>query len=139
MRFLRRIVIHCTATPRSATVDSILNYWKNHKKWNSPGYHFLIDGKAQTHNLLPIEQIANGAKYYNHDSIHISYIGGIDNHGQPKDTRTEEQKEALITVVADIMASHPNLEIVGHRDLPKVKKDCPCFDVKSWIFSVFHN
>ena len=24
-------------------------------------------------------------------------------------------------------------EILGHRDLPWVRKSCPCFDVKEWL------
>ena len=27
---------------------------------------------------------------------------------------------------------NPEAEVLGHRDFPDVKKDCPCFDVKEW-------
>ena len=33
----------------------------------------------------------------------------------------------------------PDAEILGHRDLPNVHKDCPSFDVKRWLKLVdFH-
>jgi N-acetylmuramoyl-L-alanine amidase len=27
---------------------------------------------------------------------------------------------------------HPDAEVLGHRDLPNVNKDCPCFDARAW-------
>jgi len=139
MRKISRIVIHCTATQQTATVQSILNYWKNVKKWNSPGYHFLIDPKGEVHKLLPIEHIANGARGFNHDSIHISYIGGVDSENNPIDNRTQEQINAMLALIAslrldDLIAQVP---IVGHRDLPGVHKACPSFDVQTWIESIY--
>jgi len=29
---------------------------------------------------------------------------------------------------------YPDARVVGHRDLPGVKKDCPCFDVNGASF-----
>ena len=37
------------------------------------------------------------------------------------------------------VVSYPDAEILGHRDLPNVHKDCPAFDVKRWLKLVdFH-
>ena len=34
---------------------------------------------------------------------------------------------------------YPDAEILGHRDLPWVRKSCPCFDVKEWLKEIdFH-
>jgi hypothetical protein len=27
---------------------------------------------------------------------------------------------------------YPQAEVLGHRDIPGVKKDCPSFNVKEW-------
>ena len=36
-------------------------------------------------------------------------------------------------------ARHYNAHSIGHRDLPWVRKSCPCFDVKKWLREIdFH-
>ena len=67
-------------------------------------------------------------KGYNWCSLGIVYEGGLDEQGHPADTRTEAQKHALIALLRALKADYPDAQILGHRDLPWVKKDCPCFD-----------
>ena len=47
----------------------------------------------------------------------------------PEDTRTPEQKETLHRLIQRLKEDYPEARVVGHRDLPGVKKDCPCYDV----------
>ena len=51
--------------------------------------------------------------------------------GRPKDTRTPEQKAALWALLRSLKVDYPDATILGHRDLPNVRKDCPCFDVQA--------
>lgn len=139
MRTIKYIVLHCTATQPSATVKSIQNYWKNTLKWKNPGYHFLIEANGKVNSLLPIEQVSNGVAGFNSNSIHISYIGGIDKKGFPKDTRTPDQVSAQIQLIKDLKLKFPNAEILGHRDFPGVTKACPSFDVREWLKCVHLN
>jgi len=137
VRSIKRIVIHCTATTQSVTVQSILNYWRNVRKWKYPGYHYLIEANGEVNNLLSIDQVANGAKGYNKDSIHISYIGGLNG-----DDRTQDQKNSMLALIQTIKLKDyiaPNIPIIGHRDLPDVKKTCPSFDVTNWMRSIGGN
>lgn len=131
MRTIKYIAIHCTATPQSATIDNIRNYWKNVLKWKQPGYHYIVKPDGSVVNLLDIDKISNGVKGYNHETINISYIGGIDEaSGNPKDTRTDAQKVAIKNLLIQLRAKFPNAIIQGHRDFPNVKKACPSFDAK---------
>lgn len=132
MRAIRYIVIHCTASQPTATKESILNYWKNVLKWKSVGYHRLIDANGVIHELAKYEQITNGVKGYNSESIHFSYIGGIDDKGKPKDTRTQKQKESLLYLIKQAKEQFPDAIVQGHRDFG-AKKACPSFDVKQWL------
>ena len=77
MRDIKYIVVHCTATPQTATVSSIQNYWKNTLKWVMPGYHFMIKSDGEIIQLLEIEKISNGVKGFNSVSINISYHKGM--------------------------------------------------------------
>jgi N-acetylmuramoyl-L-alanine amidase len=44
-----------------------------------------------------------------------------------KDTRTKEQKESLINLIADIRKKYPILSVNGHNEY--AAKACPSFDV----------
>ena len=68
------------------------------------------------------------AKGYNSHSLGVCYEGGYDEQGRVADTRTKAQKEALLKLLKKLKAEHLQAEIVGRRDLPGVKKACPCFD-----------
>lgn len=129
------IVVHCTATPQNTKVQSILNYWKNVLKWSRPGYHFVIEADGNVVKLQDIEEPTNGVAGFNRNSVHVSYIGGIDRSGKPIDNRTPEQKKAmteLLTKVRNqITLNQRTFPIIqGHKDFPGVKKACPSFDAK---------
>ena len=70
-----------------------------------------------------------GAHCLNHNrySIGICYEGGLDARGQPEDTRTLEQKLAMLHLLEVLHRRYPKALIVGHRDLSH-DRDCPCFD-----------
>lgn len=132
MRAIKNIVIHCTATAPTATVESIRNYWRNVLGWKSPGYHYLIKSDGEIVNLQPIQSLANGVAGHNSNSIHVSYIGGVEGT-RPMDTRTAQQKVSMLKIVKELKAKFPQAEIKGHRDFPGVNKACPSFDVKKWV------
>ena len=129
MRAITHIVVHCTATPQTTTVASIQRYWRDNLKWKSPGYHFLIEANGTVNNLQPITLPSNGVAGHNANSIHVSYIGGV-NGQKAVDNRTEAQKTALLRILTDLKKQFPNAIIQGHRDFPRVAKACPSFDAK---------
>jgi N-acetylmuramoyl-L-alanine amidase len=131
MRKIDYIVIHCTATQPNTKKEAILSYWKNTLKWKTVGYHRLIDANGVIHELAMFEQITNGVKNFNSESIHFSYIGGIDESGRPKDTRTLKQKESLLYLVKQAKKQFPNAIVQGHKDFKGVAKACPSFDAKN--------
>jgi N-acetylmuramoyl-L-alanine amidase len=131
MRDIKYIVIHCTATQPNTKKEAILSYWKNTLKWKTVGYHRLIDANGVIHELAKFEQITNGVKGYNSESIHFSYIGGIDESGRPKDTRTLKQKESLLYLVKQAKKQFPNAIVQGHKDFKGVAKACPSFEAKN--------
>lgn len=133
MRPINYIVLHCTAGPQTQTVNEIQSYWRNSLGWKDPGYHFLIKTNGEAVQLLPIEKPSNGVKGFNANSIHISYIGGVDKAGRALDNRTPEQIRTQIELITKYKAMFPKAEIKGHRDFPGVTKECPSFDVRTWL------
>lgn len=133
MRTINFIVVHCTATPPETTTGAIQKYWKEQLGWTRPGYHYLIQRDGEVVQLLSEKEIANGVRGYNKESIHLSYIGGIDGQGKPVDNRSARQVHAMFDLVVKLSVKYPKATILGHRDFPGVKKACPCFDVRRWL------
>jgi N-acetylmuramoyl-L-alanine amidase len=135
MREIKYIILHCTATLQNASVESIQRYWKEVMKWKDPGYHFIIKPNGSLQNLQPIEKPSNGVAGYNANSIHISYIGGIDREGKPVDNRTDSQRKAMYELVKALKRQFPEAEVKGHNDFTD-KKACPSFKVSDWLKQV---
>jgi len=130
MRNIKYLVVHCTASPQTATVEAVLRYWKEHLKWKSPGYHKIVKPNGEVVTLAPDDAVCNGVAGHNSVCLHVSYIGGIDSRLKPLDNRTSGQKEALLQVLHQWKKKYPNAIIQGHKDFPGVKKACPSFDAK---------
>lgn len=160
MRQIDYLILHTTAGPQNQKVSVILNYWKS-IGWKYPGYHFMIEKDGRIARLLPIEMVSNGVKGYNHNSIHICTIGGVEiikglnDKGKPinvvgkaLDNRTEEQKKSQIELLEALTHKFPKAAIRGHRDFSVDKnrdgkimpnewmKTCPSYPAREWALSV---
>lgn len=131
MRKIEKIVIHTTATPQTTTVESIRRYWRDVLKWKQVGYHVIVLASGGIVRLAGDDVITNGVAGHNSTALHVSYIGGIDAEGKPKDTRTEAQKEAIEKQVKAWLELYPNAVVCGHNQLGL--KACPSFDVRPWL------
>ena len=128
MRKINEIIVHCAATRegRDFTVEDITR-WHKARGFATIGYHYVIYRDGSIHEGRPLEQIGAHCVGHNKHSIGICYIGGCASDGKtPKDTRTPEQKEALLALLRRLKARFPNATIHGHRDF--AAKACPSFD-----------
>lgn len=132
MRRIDLIICHCSATKitQDFPVESLEACHKA-RGFKTIGYHYYITKDGQVHQCRPEDMIGAHARRYNAHSIGICYEGGLDANGEPADTRTEAQKHAMIALLRSLKVDYPDAEILGHRDLPWVKKKCPCFDARS--------
>ena len=132
MRRIDLIVIHCTASrPDQHIPMEQLDQMHKAKGWKCCGYHYYITRDGQLHFGRPEEMVGAHARHYNAHSIGVCYEGGLDEKGRADDTRTPAQKLTLYTLLVSLKQDYPDAEIVGHRDLPNVHKDCPCFDART--------
>lgn len=142
-----RVVIHTTATPegRLYPKEQAQRDWNSRGFGGVPGYHFLIHANGRIDTLRRLndnvtiepEEIVYGAKGYNTSSVHMCYVGGVVKVGKkfiPKDTRTMNQKTAISVICARLRKKMPWIKIMGHRDLPEVKKACPSFRVQDYYY-----
>lgn len=127
------LTIHCAATPEGRDVTpQAIEQW-DIDKFGQKSYHWIVRLDGSTHRSLSDDQKGAHVGKNNSGNIGICYVGGCDKAMNAKDTRTEAQKLALLTLVRTYQARYPGIVIRGHRDWPGVAKACPSFDVAAWL------
>ena len=129
MRSITLIIIHCSAVrPDQQSSVAQIDSWHRERGFKfGVGYHYVIRRDGEVEAGRP--EWLTGAHCLNHNShsIGVCYEGGLNIRGQPADTRTEAQKQAMRQLLEELHRRYPRALIVGHHDL-NPGKDCPCFD-----------
>lgn len=144
------LVIHCSATRAGQDVRAAdIDKWHKERGFACIGYNYVIDldgtvevGRPLNRDGAHCNTAGLSGVSYNKHSIGICYVGGLDQNGNPADTRTPEQKQALANLVYRLINEYPIVEVIGHRDASPDKngdgkitpnewmKQCPCFSVR---------
>lgn len=137
------IAIHCSATPADAKHENIdaatIRQWHRAKGWRDIGYHYVIkrDGAVQKGRADDVPGAHEPR--INARSLAICLVGGspplgsaASKQGLGENNYTPAQWVSLNTLVHELKVKHPNAEVLGHRDVPGVRKACPSFDVRPW-------
>ena len=124
---VKLLVVHCTATRcnKPFSVEKLIACGK--AKFGQCSYHYYVRLDGTIVPLLPESVQGVHARGYNSCSLGVVYEGGLDAQGNADDTRTAEQKHTLYALLKELTRSYPEARIIGHRELPHVAKDCPCF------------
>ena len=119
MRTITLIVVHCSAVrPDQTSSAAQIDTWHRRQGWKlGIGYHYVVRRDGQIEPGRP--EWLTGAHCRNHNahSIGVCYEGGLDIRGQPADTRTEAQRQALRRLLKELKERYPRALIVGHHDL----------------------
>lgn len=118
-------------------------------KLKAIGYHYVIDRAGLVLCGRHVDEVGAHAQGYNAKSIGICMVGidqyspaqwsslahlvtcevaRITGRNGPADRRDPLTQGACVS-----WARKHNIRIVGHRDLPNVRKTCPGFDVSTWL------
>ena len=129
-RIINEIIVHCSATPegKDYTVENIRKCHLQ-RGFKDIGYHYVIYRDGSIHKGREESIIGAHCSGHNSNSIGVCYIGGLAKDGKtPKDTRTEEQKESLISLLRELHSKYPKAKIYPHYKI--ANKACPCFDAE---------
>ena len=131
MRRITLIIVHCSANKAgSALRMADIDRYHRSLGWKCCGYHYVIPTDGSIEVGRPEEMVGAHCVNHNKYSIGVCYIGGLADDGiTPADTRTEAQKLALKSLLADLQQRYPNALILGHCELDYRKPHCPGFSV----------
>lgn len=141
-RRIDRIIIHCSAVrPDQTSSARQIDQWHRARGWKMIGYHYVIRRDGKVEKGRPEEMVGAHTKGINSHSIAICYEGGLapvrSNPAAkkpsavtyvPADTRTPEQKAALIKLIRELKTRYPNATVHGHNEF--AQKACPCFPAR---------
>ena len=123
------VILHCSATNSEQDFDAAtIDRWHKANGWKGCGYHFVIKRDGTVERGRDITERGAHAKGYN-DTIGVCYIGGCDLSGRPEDNMTVQQVTAFKQLVNKLRDIFGEVRVIGHNDLPGVRKACPSFKV----------
>lgn len=143
-RRITKIIFHCSATQDGKEFSAKDIDAMHMRRWgvnSGCGYHYIItaDGRVEKgrwsdsagSHAGPKKEI--GRPSSNVDTIAVCYIGGVDK----KQVALKEGLRPRQRVTAEILLSslqrgyglQPE-NVIGHNELPKVNKGCPCTDMQ---------
>ena len=130
MRDINKIILHCSATRegQDISIETIRGWHVNERGWSDIGYHYVILLDGTVDKARPVERQGAHVRGHNKGSIGICYVGGCDADMNPKDTRTDLQKDSLTELISYLMDSYEDATLHGHNEFSS--KACPSFDVK---------
>lgn len=141
-----KATVHCTATPPEMDIGAV-EVDRMHRKRNflCIGYNFIIRRNGVIESGRPLDTHGSHCKDGNRNETHIgiALVGGISskpqkhvpgnkwNGSDAEANFTPAQMASLSALLAHLGISPSNTE--GHRDVPRVTKACPSFEVKHWL------
>jgi len=130
MRDINKIILHCSATREGQDIstETIRGWHVNERGWSDIGYHYVVLLDGTVDKARPVERQGAHVRGKNKGSIGVCYIGGCDADMNPKDTRTDLQKESLTELISYLMDSYEDATLHGHNEFSS--KACPSFNVK---------
>jgi N-acetylmuramoyl-L-alanine amidase len=133
-------IIHCSDTPIGMDVGvEEITRWHTDKPprgngWSAIGYALVIKrdgsvekGRDRDNDGDVFNEIGAHARGFNRDGFGICLVGG-----KSKFNFTDQQMVSLWFEMDEIEKRFPDIEWMGHCDIPGVTKECPMFDVRSW-------
>jgi len=134
------IAIHCSATPATSDIGAAdIRRWHRAQGWRDIGYHYVIRRDGTIEKGRPDDMPGAHEPKINSRSLSVCLVGGSPPVGSPahkkglgEDNFTDAQWASLKKLVTELHRKHPKAEVLGHRDVPGVRKACPSFDARAW-------
>ncbi len=147
-RQIKSIIIHSSATPNGEHISiEEIDRWHlqqgfkrsaEFRQRQNPnlvaiGYHFVISPNGAVATGRHFDEIGAHAQGFNSKSIGICLIG-TDQFTRAQWKSLEKNVCGLVTDIVLLQETKDSEipRVLGHRDLPDVRKECPGFSVAEW-------
>lgn len=106
------------------------------------GYHLVIDREGFIHYIRDVLSMGSHCPAYNHVSIGVCLIGGLDADGEHVNNFTLMQTGSLHMIVGCFQRQWVNGKVLGHNELRGYREGpskCPSIDmnlVRSWVSDI---
>ena len=144
-RKINKIIVHCTATPKGRDYDAhSIDRMHINRDFAGIGYHYLVLNDGSLERGRWVDAVGAHAAGNNLNTIGIAYVGGVDNNIHPLfDAMTPAQHDTLIQTLVQLIQLYglKSSDILGHNELPKVAKACPCLTmakIREEVLNVRH-
>ena len=120
MREIHYIVVHCTDSPDNVDIGAKqINQWHQIRGWLQIGYHCVVRKNGSREEGRSHNEVGAHAFGYNSNSLGIVWVGKYDCNSK--------QMTSLISEIVEWMLAYdiPIANVLGHNELPDVKKTCP--------------
>ena len=107
-RKIKEIILDCSLTGPDMDwgVNELSAFERDRTGIKATGYHFVVRKDGTVENGRPLYKPGVFCSGHNKHSIGICYIGGIDQHGNFSDTRTDLQKFALVRLISKLLVMY---------------------------------
>ncbi len=128
-----KIIIHCSYTRPDMDWggEEIRKIHVEENGWDDIGYHYIVKRNGVIDRGRPHDAVGAHCRGQNQTSIGLCLIGGMAPDGAPVFNFTRNQLHALDIKLMELRKDYPSATIHGHNEFSN--KDCPCFDVQSYI------
>jgi N-acetylmuramoyl-L-alanine amidase len=133
MRPIKKIIVHCSATPPDMDigVHEIRIWHKKENGWKDIGYHWVIRRNGEIEAGRDLNDAGAHTPGQNSDSIGVCLVGGVTKQNKPENNFKAKQMNTLRLYLKVCRALYPNATIHGHNEFSN--KACPSFDVQEWL------
>lgn len=128
MRFISRIIIHCSDSDAAGQDVAEIRRWHLLRSFHDIGYHYVIVRDGAVQKGRPEFEVGAHTMGFNHDSIGICLVG--------KEFFHWDQFRALFGLLGALHKRFPDAHVFGHRDFTD-NKTCPNFELT--VFQSFWN
>lgn len=92
-------------------------------------YHYIITRSGEVQTGRPLDRISPLTGVLDQQAITVCLVGGKDLEGNPEDNFTDQQKQALRELITVSRNSHPNIEVLGRREVKRQRTSGPALNL----------
>ena len=95
-------------------------------------FHYIIRRDGVIEHGRTFDRISPLTNVLDETAITVVLVGGKDLDGEPVDNFTQEQREALRGLIDATKLSHPDIEVIGRREVRKQRTTGPAIDLEKF-------